>query len=293
MPIPALSHHHLVHCKGCGFVYTGWEPTEAELVDYYAQYPAPSAISPVTLKRYDELLQKFAPYRKTGSLFEVGCGAGHFLERAMGQGWSVHGNEYGNLTIASCRGRNIAVTEGPLDPARHGIGTFDVVCSFEVIEHVAHPRREIDHMLALLRPGGLLYLTTPNFNCLARRVSPREWSVASYPEHLNYFTPASLHHMLRGQGARKRWLTTTGISVERWRTKLSKDPAKRSAARAEQEALRNKMETVPTMQLFKKLANGFLDITGSGDSMKAGYEKIPDQVAFGDEGSSNTNGRSA
>ena len=91
-PIAPLAEHHLVRCRNCGLVYTGWEPTEQELMDYYAHYPAPAAISPITIQRYDELLMRFAPYRKTGRLFEVGCGAGHFLERARSHGWEVQGN---------------------------------------------------------------------------------------------------------------------------------------------------------------------------------------------------------
>lgn len=272
-PIAPLAEHHLVRCRNCGLVYTGWEPTEQELMDYYAYYPAPAAISPITIQRYDELLMRFAPYRKTGRLFEVGCGAGHFLERARSHGWEVQGNEYGELTLRACRERGIPVAEGELDPGAHEIGGYDIVCSFEVIEHVIHPRTEVRNMLALLRPGGLLYLTTPNYNCLARRAAPGSWSIASYPEHLNYFTPRTLNKLVQSQGAREKWITTTGVSVERWRTKRTRDPGVRAAARAEQEDLRARMETETSMKILKRAANSVLDLLKVGDSMKACFEK--------------------
>ncbi|MEO5584976.1 MAG: class I SAM-dependent methyltransferase [Flavobacteriales bacterium] len=272
-PIAALAKQHIVRCKSCGFVYTGWEPTEQELVAYYEHYPAPSTISPITITRYDELLKRFAPYRKMGRLFEVGCGAGHFLERAKMQEWDVQGNEYGELTMKACRDRGIPVTEGKLDPDAHELGSYDIVCSFEVIEHVIHPRIEIKNMLALLRPGGLLYLTTPNYNSLARMIAPGEWSVASYPEHLNYFTSRTMSKMAGSEGARKKWLTTTGVSVERWRTKQNRTPEDHIAAHLVQEDLRARMETETTMKIFKRVANSILDLIKVGDSMKAGFEK--------------------
>lgn len=264
---------HLVTCSTCGMVFTAWEPTAAELGDYYSNYPAVDNISPVTLLRYDELLNAFAAFRKHGRIMDVGCGGGHFLAQAKRKGWSVQGTEYGAKPLQACREKGIPVTEGALDPADHAPDHFDVICSFEVIEHVTDPVGEVGKMLQLLRPGGLLYLTTPNFNCLARRYAPDNWNVASYPEHLNYFTPRTMHHMLHDHRLKKRWLKTTGISIERWISKHKATPDLKAEAHRTQEEFRSKMETRWHLKLGKVLMNGALDVLSLGDSMKAAYQK--------------------
>ncbi len=192
-------------------VHTGIEPTPEELNVYYTNYPAITELTAVTRKRYLELLDRFEPFRKTNKLIDVGCGSGLFLEVAAERGWEVHGTEYGDRTIAACRARGIDIREGVLDPNEYPAGSFDVVCSFEVMEHLVQPSEEVARMALILRKGGLLYATTPNFNCLARRIKPSDWNVASYPEHISYFTPRTFNRMFRDKGFRRSWLVTTGF----------------------------------------------------------------------------------
>jgi len=272
-PLPAFDTHHLVRCKACGGVHTSWLPSHEELTDFYAAYPAITSVSPITIPRYHELLDAFEPFRTNGRLIDVGCGGGLFLEQAAKRGGEVHGTEFGQLAVETCRSRGIDIIEGPLDPANYDPGSFDVVCSFEVIEHVTDPRTELRNLATLLRPGGVLYMTTPNFNCLARRLGPSSWNVACYPEHLTYFTPASLHRMMVGEGLRKKRLVTTGFSLARWLAGRQQDPGKKAAAKQSQEELRTALETRPLLRVAKRVANGFLNTSRLGDSLKATYVK--------------------
>ncbi|MEZ4739924.1 MAG: class I SAM-dependent methyltransferase [Flavobacteriales bacterium] len=273
IPIAKHAANHLVRCGDCSLVFTQLDPSVEELVAYYTHYPVRDQLSPVTAKRYDELLDRFEPYRRTGKLIDVGCGAGMFLERAALRGWEVHGTEYGDRAVAACKARGVGIIEGPLDPANYAPGSFDVVCSFEVMEHLAHPKEEMERMLKILRPGGLLYITTPNYACIGHRLSGAEWNVVNYPEHLTYFTPSTLRRMAKSAGLRERWLLTTGMSMVRFRTKRSKDPGVRSNAMADQEALRVRLETAWHLKLAKRTIDGLLDLFGIGDSMKAAFEK--------------------
>lgn len=271
MPIP--KDQYLARCRACGMVYVGHEPSVQELTEYYAPYPVVENISPVTLVRYDELLDRFSAYKKAGKILDVGCGGGSFLERAMAKGWQACGTEFGAGPIAACRAKGIQVLEGPLRPEDHPAEGYDVICAFEVVEHLTHPGPEIDKMLKLLRPGGLLYITVPNFNCLARRVDQAHWNVINYPEHLNHFTPRTLHRLLAGKGLRRSWLTTTGFSLERWMAKGKNNKATKVEAHQAQDQFREKIESRLHLRLAKGTINFFLDLFGLGDSLKAAYIK--------------------
>lgn len=273
VPYPALAENYLVRCGACSLVYTSLEPSYEELLAFYSRYTMMEDISPVTLVRYEEVLDTFEPFRKTGRILETGCGAGVFMQRAALRGWSVHGTEIGDHALAAAKARGVVMAEGPLDPANYPKDHFDIVCSIEVIEHLTYPRKEVANVMCVLRPGGLFYVTTPNFNCLARRLSPRDWNVASYPEHLTYFTPRTLHRMLGDEGLKRQGLTTTGFSVYRWQVRQDKSAVNKSAAQRKEESIRTAMENRPHLRLLKRLMNALLNFFKLGDSMKAYYLK--------------------
>ena len=165
-----------------------------------------------------------------------------------------------------------------MDPSNYPPGHFDVVCSFEVIELLVEPGIELDRFKAILRPGGLLYVTTPNFNCLARRLRPREWNVVNYPEHLMYFTPRTIARMAEQHGFRTLWVTTTGISLARWMTgRRVADAQVKQQSKQRQEDLRARLESRPLLRVAKSMLNGALDLFKVGDSLKAGFQKPEDQ----------------
>ena len=272
--LPSFETQHLVRCSHCAFVFATWHPSPQELQDYYSGYPAVTHVSPVTITRYNELLDRFAPYKKTGNLIDVGCGAGLFLQQAALRDWNVQGTEFGQRCVEECRSRGVPLIEGPLDPANYAPGSFDVACSFEVIEHLVDPRAELERFRTLLRTGGLLYVTTPNFDCLARRIAPGDWNVASYPEHLMYFTIDSIDRMMREMGFRRKWVSTTGFSIYRWQLRKGAGQGNRKAAMESQEKVRSAMETRPLWRFAKRSINTALDLMRLGDSLKAAYVKV-------------------
>lgn len=254
-------------------VFVGIAPTDEELFSYYADYPVHDKVSAVTVKRYNELLDGFERFRRNNRLIDVGCGAGNFLEVASKRGWEVHGTEYGERALAACRSRGIRIIEGALDPANYEPGGFDVVCSFEVIEHLPRPKEELRRMVNILRPGGALYVTTPNYRSLGHILAGRGWSVVNYPEHLNYFTPATLRRLASTQKLRALQVLTTGVSLVRLRVRHGQQRAEKDAAVAAQDHFREQLETRPLLRFAKKAANALLNLFGAGDSMKGTFVK--------------------
>jgi SAM-dependent methyltransferase len=78
-------------------------------------------------------------------------------------------------------------------------GQYDVVVMLELLEHVERPASYLAEAHRLLRPGGGLLLSMPDYDSLTRRLIGAEWRIFS-PEHLHYFTRQSLMSALRATG---------------------------------------------------------------------------------------------
>ncbi len=245
-------------------------PSAQELEATYGSYPAIPALSPLTKQRYMALLGRFEGCRRTGRILDAGSGSGYFLDTAMERGWEAHGTEYDPVVVQACQARGIHMQQGVLDPRSYEQNSFDVITSFEVLEHLVDPMSELIHITRLLRPGGLLYLTTPNFNAVARHIARGRWNIINYPEHLNYYTPRTLGRALTKAGLEVGGVRTTGISVMRLRNSVvapTKAQANADPGNADQ-VLRNKIEGNALLRFMKSAANGLLTITGMGDTIK-------------------------
>ena len=119
-----------------------------------------------------------------------------FFEIASKRGWEVYGTEYTKDAINICKSKGINIQEGKLNPQNYLVEEFDVITSFEVLEHINNPIEEISNFYKILRKGGLVYLTTPNFNSVSRFYLKSDYNIITYPEHLSYYTTRTLKNYL-------------------------------------------------------------------------------------------------
>jgi 2-polyprenyl-3-methyl-5-hydroxy-6-metoxy-1,4-benzoquinol methylase len=281
-PLRRYAKAHLIRCAECGLTFSGRYPSDAELAGHYEHYGHAWVDSPITRRRYAELLDTFEPYRQTNRLLDVGCGAGFFLEEAHKRGWETHGNEFSRHALKLANSRGLSVVFGPIARETYPGASFDVVTSFEVFEHVRDPREQSSLIARLLRPGGLLYCTTPNFNSLSRRILRDRWSVIEYPEHLIYYTPKTIRSWLEREGFSTLSLTSSGISVGRLRDAVRGRRTEAAPHASGDEALRETLERSPVLGRVKDAVNRTLAASGAGDTLKARFTLGPDRPASGD-----------
>jgi 2-polyprenyl-3-methyl-5-hydroxy-6-metoxy-1,4-benzoquinol methylase len=256
----------LSRCKSCALVFADTEPSVDELTEHYTQYDRDAPVSAITVDRYHELLSSLERYRQGNRLLDFGSGSGAFLEVAGARDWQPHGVEFGEAA-ALCAAKGFEVHEGPLGADHFPRGHFDAVTAFEVVEHLTDPRGELESMARSIRPGGALYVTTPNFNSLSRRLLRERWRIISYPEHLNYFSAATLTRMVEESGFRRVDIATTGLSVAELRRRSDTiDPQA-------DEPLRQLTEQRTIGRLGKRAANRLLGAARAGDTLKALFER--------------------
>ena len=72
-----FSSSYLCKCKSCNFVFH--ENTfRKELIDHYKGYGRNDYLSPITIKRYNEILDIFENHKVTGNIIDIGCVLGIF-----------------------------------------------------------------------------------------------------------------------------------------------------------------------------------------------------------------------
>ena len=118
---------HLSKCKKCNFVFSKKIPSQQELIDHYDGYGRNDYLSPITIKRYNELLDKFEKFKKTGKILDVGCGIGYFLEIAKQRGWEVYGTEYTDEAFEICTRKGIKMNLGKLDQNNYESEMFEKI----------------------------------------------------------------------------------------------------------------------------------------------------------------------
>lgn len=271
-PLNNYQRAFLVKCTNCGMVFSKKIPTAEELTKIYTNYPRFTNLPPLTVKRYNELLDKMESFRLTNNLLDLGCSNGLFLDCAKQRGWNVFGTEYAQESIDYCANKNIKVFKSDQLPDEFFNLSFDVVTSFEVIEHINNPNEDLALVNKVIRQGGAFYFTTPNFNSLSRYILKEKWNVIDYPEHLSYYTPSTIHFLLNSNGFKKDYLITTGISFTRFSQSMNTESVSESIP-VNDETLRNKIEHNPFLSFLKSTANFMLNLFKTGDSLKGFYIK--------------------
>lgn len=158
--------YRLYCCSNCGVVFS--EPRQAVSADWYQQaIPLETPPAPDQDARFRLFFQQSL---QAGTLLDVGCGEGGFLELARSRGWKAVGFDYDERKVEEVRRRGIeAHASDWLSFCRSRTeGEFDAVTLFDVLEHVPEPRELARESRRLLKAGGHLVITLPN----ARRPIP-------------------------------------------------------------------------------------------------------------------------
>lgn len=133
-------------------------------------------------------------------LLDVGSGNGDFLLRAQRLGWKAEGVDFDPKAVAAAQARGVKAQIGSIDSYAHVRDTFDVVTCSHVIEHVYEPRHLLAAMHRVLKPGGRLWIETPNIRSVGHAVFGRSWRGLEAPRHLTIFSHHSLVRMVEEAG---------------------------------------------------------------------------------------------
>lgn len=207
----------LSRCDGCGLVRLAAErPVEHDYwaddsvaLDIYSN----ERVRAEMRRRYERYLPVIARLcGGTGALLDVGCGIGNFLLTAREAGWQVAGVEVSEKAAAVARSRGLDVETDRLEESRRPAGKFDAVTLWDVLPHFDDPVDAMRVVHQKLRPGGVVFLETPDEHFWMRSAfrgafvfSQGRIDLLEYfyrLEHRFYFTAMTLNRVLEKAGFR-------------------------------------------------------------------------------------------
>ena len=201
--VPDRIHFRMVKCKRCGLVRSDPVITHASLEHLYAEsdftYGEEADDLRRTYGRYLRRLESLGVQKNL--LLEIGCGNGFFLEEALAQGYrDVWGVEPSRAAIEraapAVRDR---IRSGLMRPGLFPEAGFDVVCLFQVFDHVADPGVLLDECFAVLKPGGMILAINHNVDAPLARLLGERCPIFDV-EHTYLYSPATMTRMFTSHG---------------------------------------------------------------------------------------------
>lgn len=152
------------------------------------------------LKTFSQHIDIVKKYKSTGRLLDMGCASGHFLKAADRAGFDVTGVDISSDSIAKLKAnfgfeahagdiRDMAFAE-----------KFDVITTWETIEHLPEPLSILNALKGLLKEDGILVVGTGNNQSLVSQMMGQRWWYITPPDHCIYYNPTALNTVLTRSG---------------------------------------------------------------------------------------------
>lgn len=222
-----INHFNYVQCKDCGHVYVNPRLTADAInklyneryfqgkgfdksIEYEKEFNERQNV--IDLNEWDistikEMLSSSADSQK---LLDVGCGMGLFLWKAIRHGFEAEGLELSPYAAEFVRSKNITVYNHSIYDAELKNGSYEAVVMKEVIEHLPDPKDAVRRAYNLLKPGGVLFLTTGNYDCPERVLRGEKWFYFMPEGHIHIFSNRTLTNYLHYAGFKDVKVTNQG-----------------------------------------------------------------------------------
>ncbi len=136
----------------------------------------------------DEGVRHLPTTGKPGVLVDIGCGNGQFLRTALQLGWQAWGVDLDPKAVETAQKTGATVIQGAFPDTGLPSGHFDIVTLSHVIEHVHDPLAALREAFRVLKPGGRIWLATPNLESFGHARFGSNWRGLEPPRHLVLFT---------------------------------------------------------------------------------------------------------
>lgn len=201
--------YRVVACSSCGLNFLSPRLTQEAILKLYKDeayynsnisgqgYDEYLELSDNWVKTFTLRLRQIAPYKSAGRALDIGCGPGYFLTAAQNMGFDVFGLDPSDYIVEMGQktwGDRIQL--GLIESANYESESFDLVVAFDTFEHIYDPKSFLKAIHRVLKPNGVLAITTPDPSSLLAKLSGKNWVSFKLPEHVFYWSPETIRRVL-------------------------------------------------------------------------------------------------
>lgn len=193
----------ICECRNCGFKFTNPRPLPDNLPGYYDpnEYLSYTNSKKGFLSSIYQLVKNITIRRKylainklfsTGTILDIGCGTGDFLNYFKKNNWLTYGIEPNKFA------RDYAIKNYNIDVKQENeinnfsSNHFDVITMWHSLEHVSSLRDLIINITRILKDNGIIVVAVPNCDSWDAKYYKDHWAAYDVPRHLYHFTPKTL-----------------------------------------------------------------------------------------------------
>lgn len=221
----------IVECKNCQLVFVNPRLSVKEIRDHYdEQYynshnPTDKTrytdynfryLKSHEKKRFDHLFKNLNLFLdKKGQLLDVGAATGFLVLEANKKGYQAEGVEISKWAADYGKKKlKVKIFHGDIFKSNFKKESFDVVTILDVLEHLEDPIKELKEAWRILKPGGIVYIETINFdNFISKNLIGKNYKHMVPAYHLIYFGRKQLKEFLQKANFKVLKETLTSSSV--------------------------------------------------------------------------------
>ncbi|MES2690324.1 MAG: class I SAM-dependent methyltransferase [Bacteroidota bacterium] len=204
----------LQRCTNCTFLFTNPRPAVSEIGPYYqsdryVSHAGSKQGFSFMYKVYDwvrdysinKKLDHIKTYHKSGSLMDLGCGLGYFLDGVVKDGtFEALGADISQEAIDYVKAKfgYYVKNEDELNTIADHL--FDVITQWHVLEHVHLLNERMQQLKRLLKPGGTMFIAVPNSDSWDAKHYKQFWDGYDVPRHLYHFNQKSFNLLMEKHG---------------------------------------------------------------------------------------------
>ncbi len=196
--------HRVVQCANCSVVFLNPRYSDQELAtvypsDYYAYQDN------FRTPRWKQVVKGLLGYKagakdphfeSPGTVLDLGCGSGWFLQEMRTRGWMPYGVEISKAASSLGQSQGLQIFCGTVQQAKFRSEFFDYVRANHSFEHMTCPNETLDEIYRILKPQGKLLIGVPNIDGLNARVFKRYWWHLCAPVHPFDYSVKTLSQLL-------------------------------------------------------------------------------------------------
>jgi cyclopropane fatty-acyl-phospholipid synthase-like methyltransferase len=180
-----------VQCNICELIYVQNPYDKESLKAFYSRYYSEIHQENVVLNAQRELMYELElnflrNFKKSGSVLDVGCSGGQFLDQFSKFGYDCQGVEFG-IEAAKVAKERFQIHIGEF-PEMEFEKKYDIIVFRGVIEHVDIPKNYLNKAISLLNKDGVIFITaTQNRASLTCNLFREDWNMHYPYEHLYHY----------------------------------------------------------------------------------------------------------